>query len=165
MNRLSLTKTLKPIFALTLSACCLVSFNSAAIDIQQHQNGYVQYHENEHHQERNKAKFKVKLKRLAKYLKLSEQQRSDLRELFIQQKENRVDRRELMAEHKNQIQQLLLAEEFDEIAFKEIFKNSDALAQVAMQKAKMRHAMLQILTPEQQQKFLAMKEKRQKRLF
>ena len=76
-------------------------------------------------------------------------------------KEGRKANKESLSSYKEQLKSLMAVSQFDENEFNAIYAEFQAsFQQVAMEKAKHRHAIMQVLTPEQQAKFLTMRKHR-----
>jgi len=118
-------------------------------------------HENAKGHDNQQTKMKKRLHRLAKKLDLTTEQKSEIKVIFAGMKEIRQTKKRALSGFKEQIQSLLQASEFDENKFANIYTEFQPIFQKsAMEKAKTRHAVLQILTPEQQKKFLTMRKHR-----
>lgn len=101
------------------------------------------------------------MKKMARYLALSEQQITQIKEIKQQSRAEGEVLRDTMKAFKEQVKALKNSAEFDEQAFTAIYAQyQDTFAQMALQKAKSRHAVYQVLTEEQRAKWQAFKEKR-----
>lgn len=111
---------------------------------------------NKHHD-----KMKKHLHRLAKKLDLTSEQRNEIKAIYVAMKEDRKADEKSLSSYKEQMNSLLKAGKFDETKFSVIYdKYQKNFKMVAMEKAKRRHAILQVLTPEQQSKYLTMRKHR-----
>jgi len=118
-------------------------------------------------QEMHKGKKgKKMLKRMARYLDLTEEQVTQIKAIRTQSKADGEALRESMKAFKSEAKMLKDSEVFDEQAFNELYqKYNDTFASIALLKAKTRHEIFYVLTAEQQEKWQSFKEKRkQKRL-
>lgn len=114
-------------------------------------------HENAEGRDHQHAKMKKHLHRLAKKLDLTPEQRSEIKVIYSSMKEDRQANKATFSGFKQQVQSMLQASEFDENQFTNIYaKYQPSFQKSAMEKAKVRHAVMQVLTPEQQEKFLTM---------
>jgi len=104
-------------------------------------------------------KLKNRLHNLAKKLDLTREQRSEIKQIFAGMRESRQVHKSALSGFKTQVQSMLQMSEFDEQQFATIYTEyQPSLQKAAMEKAKIRHAVMQVLTPEQQQKFLTMQK-------
>jgi Spy/CpxP family protein refolding chaperone len=105
--------------------------------------------------------MKKHLHRLAKKLDLTSEQRNEIKAIYVAMKEDRKADEKSLSSFKEQMNSLLKAGKFDETKFSVIYdKYQKNFKMVAMEKAKRRHAILQVLTPEQQTKYLTMRKHR-----
>ena len=103
------------------------------------------------------AMMKKHLHRLAKKLDLTSEQRSELNVIFAGIKEDRIAHKPDLTGFNEQVKSLLQVSKFDENKFEAIYAEFQPTFQkMATDKAKIRHAIMQVLTPEQQQKYLTM---------
>lgn len=160
MNKVIFSTFTKSAFALVIASSALFSIQTTAHDYGMKgkpvsSSAYFQHFDDK----AGLGKGHKKLKRLAKYLSLAPQQITALRDIFQQYKPDRMERRSKRIDYQQQIEPLLIAENFDEQAFNEIRQQfAQQRSDAALNRAKMRHAMLQVLTPEQQDKFLRLKK-------
>lgn len=100
-------------------------------------------------------------KRMAKHLDLTDEQKVLFKSLKETAKENRSVMKEKMQGYKEQMKALMSATEFDEQAFLQLHSSyQNTFAEMALIKAKHKHQMMRILTPEQQEKAQNMRGKR-----
>ena len=112
-----------------------------------------------HHQ-----KSKHMMKRMIKGLSLSEQQQVQIKAIRMQAKEQSETQRDSMKQFKGAEKLLLQAEVFDEHAFIALHAAyQQTFAQMALTRAKTKHAIFNVLTTEQQEKWLKKKEKGKER--
>ncbi|MGV2871106.1 Spy/CpxP family protein refolding chaperone [Colwellia sp. E150_009] len=103
------------------------------------------------------------MKRMTKVLSLSEAQQIQIKALKTQAKEQHELQRESMKKFKDEEKLLLRAESFDEQAYIALHVSyQDMFTQVALTRAKTKHAIFNVLTTEQQEKWLAKMDKRKK---
>lgn len=153
---------IKPYLAIGVTALCLTTFNASAVGHNHDGNG--KSHIGQHHsseQESHKRQMKKRFKMLAHKLDLTKAQRQEIRTIFTEMKADKKEHRATMSGFKEQVGILAQADEFDESKFKTLYAEfQDEFQVLAMEKAKMRHAIMQILTPEQQDKFSSMRKQR-----
>jgi len=100
------------------------------------------------------------MKRMIKVLSLSEQQQAQIKAIKSQAKEQDKNFHASMRQFRQEVKALVHAETFDEHAFTALQGSYQAsFAQAGLAKAKTKHAIFNILTTEQQQKWLAKMEK------
>lgn len=105
--------------------------------------------------------MKKSLRRLAKKLDLTAEQRSEIKAIFAGMKEDRKANKVALSSYKEQMKSLHAESEFDENKFNAIYAEfQESFKQLAMEKAKSRHAIMQVLTPEQQEKYSSMRKRR-----
>ena len=99
-------------------------------------------------------------KKMVKYLKLSEEQQEQMKSIRENASENRAQFKQSMQGFHDEIEALMGTVEFDEQGFNALYAQYQGeFQEMAMQKAKSKHAILQILNKEQQEKFLNFKRK------
>ena len=101
------------------------------------------------------------LKKMARHLDLSQDQKQQIKTLMLTAKQERQTNKATLESFHKQVQVLMQAPEFDEqayISLREQYRAS--FDQMALAKVKNRHAIAQVLTPEQREKWQAVKEKR-----
>jgi len=104
------------------------------------------------------------LKRLAKHLDLSAEQRQQMKVIKEQSKLTNMAIHQELKAFKAEVKPLIMAETFDESAFTALQSQyQSAFAQMALQKAKTRHQIFQLLTDEQKEKMQAMRARRAER--
>lgn len=156
MKALNLYSKLTPYVAMGVLALTLSSVNANASG-----------HKNEHHKSsaamesvddgHKQTKIKKSLRRLSKKLDLSAEQRSKIKAIFAQNKAVHQQRRDTVSGFKAKVDAMLQNNAFDESQFEVIYSEYQAgFTKMAMDRAKARHEILQVLTPEQQQTFLKM---------
>ena len=128
-----------------------------------------------HHQDKMDYQFKRDgLPRGFNELDLSEEQKSKIRAIMAQyrpqQPENHAARRaefqQKMAQRQSQEQQLLNSKNFDEQAARKLIaerQQERAELERELQMLQARHAAFQVLTPAQQQKFIALQKQQHQR--
>jgi len=161
MKTNKLNFSVKPLVAMSVIVLAITSITVSALghkdDDHNHKSkmGYQQGESNEYHR-----KGKNRLHRLVKKLDLSDEQKAQVKDIFAN----------MSAKHKNdsaglkeQMQSLMQASEFDENKFEAIhLKRQENFQKMAMKKAKTRHAIMQVLTAEQQEEFLTMGKQRRR---
>ncbi len=104
------------------------------------------------------------MKRMIKTLSLSEQQQVQIKAIKTQAKEQSKTLRETMKQFKEEEKLLLQAATFDESAYTALQTSyQPTFAQIALTRAKTKHAIFNVLTTEQQEKWQQVKEKRRAR--
>jgi protein CpxP len=102
-----------------------------------------------------------KFKKMAKYLQLSEDQRTQAKTIFSKAEIDKKNHREVIKDFKEQVKHLMNTPAFDEKAFTELHQQYQPhFSAAALSKAKKRHALFQILTEEQKEKLVKKKGKR-----
>lgn len=162
MKANKLYSVIKPYMTMGAVALCLTTFNVNSQGYNDEKNinqakysDYQKGHSN--HQQRMKKRFRM----MAMQLDLTKEQRQQVRDIFAATKVDKKERREAMSGFKEQVKSLAQDSEFNEDKFKAIYAEFQLDFQnIAMEKAKMRHAVFQVLTPEQQEKFASLREQR-----
>ncbi|MFD2165543.1 Spy/CpxP family protein refolding chaperone [Thalassotalea euphylliae] len=102
-----------------------------------------------------------KMRFMARYLDLSEEQKTQIKAIKEDSKAEGEAVREQVKNFREQVQALKDSPVFDEAAFTALYSQyQDTFAQAALIKAKTRHAMYYVLTEEQQQKWDEFQESR-----
>ena len=117
----------------------------------------------EMHQEQGSIqhKMKHKLKKMARFLDLSDDQKLQVKAIFAEAKENKMALKENRLAYKEQRKLLISAPTFDESAFVSLQQQYQAMfSEAALNKAKVQHAIYQVLTEEQRDKLNKAKGKR-----
>ena len=162
MKKNNLYTTLKPYLAIGATLVCLTTFNASAIGTDNVENK-AQYGQKMKGEQQGKRQHRMKkhFKMLAKKLDLTKAQRQEVKSIFAEMKVSKKSHRNSMKGFKEEVNVLTMAPTFNETKFKSIYAQSqENFAQVAMERAKMRHKIMQVLTPEQQEKFQTMRTKR-----
>jgi len=118
---------------------------------------------NEHHQQsmHKGSMAKHAMKRMKKHLALTDEQIVSIKSIKAESKVVVEPLREQAKNFYQSAKQLKDNKMFDEGAFTSLYAQyQDTFAQIALQKAKTKHAIYQVLTEEQQQKWDEAKEKR-----
>lgn len=151
------TKTL--LISAPLLATMLISGNSYAFQEPTINNTAQETNENKHHK-----KAKHHFKKMAKILQLTDDQKTLMKAIHQQAKVDSEGTHSEMKAFKAQIKSLMDASVFDEQAFRNVYSQYQAtFEQAALLKAKNKHAIEQILTSEQKDKWIKMKEKSDKK--
>lgn len=107
---------------------------------------------------------KHKFKKMAKHLNLTQEQKEQMKSIREASREESLPLREKTKEFFDYAKQLKAQESFDEQGFNAMYgQYQEAFAALALQRAKTKHAMYQILTEEQKAKMDELQEKRGKR--
>jgi len=97
-----------------------------------------------------------KMRRMARHLELDETQISEIKAIFLAARDENSELRENMKAFKEEMKTLLAAETFDEEAFAELqAKYQESFEQKGLLRAKTKHAVIQVFTEEQKEKWLA----------
>jgi len=123
-------------------------------------NTEMSQHKGEGHKKHHE-RMKKSMHRLAKKLDLTSEQRSEIKAIFKGMKEDREANKAAFSSYKEQMKSLLAVSEFDENNFNAIYAEfQTSFKQLAMEKAKNRHAIMQVLTAEQKEKYSSMEKHR-----
>lgn len=99
--------------------------------------------------------------RVLDQLDLTDDQRGQIDQLMADHRTAMKDRREQMRDRRMAMRDLIHADEFDEAAIRDAaMAIAEAEADVAVERARLRHEIHALLTPEQQEKAAEMREKR-----
>jgi len=105
-----------------------------------------------------KQQMKRKLKKMAKFLQLTAEQKEQVKTIFKQSKEDKLAQKEVLKDYREQVKNLIDSSVFDEKAFTELHSQYQSqFAQAALLKVKTKHAVYQLLTLEQREKLMSMK--------
>ncbi len=148
MNKKSIIAVKKIVLALSASALLLGSTVSLANESADSKRGGYSKMEHQHKSPRHK------LKMMAKVLDLTQEQQTQIRALFTENKQLAKTNRASMKQFKEQVKLLIEAEVFDEAAFMQLHQeNQTQFISEALMRAKTKHAVFNILTAEQQTKW------------
>ena len=153
--------TIKPYVATSVMLLTMTSMNVNAIEKSIEQtNAVTSYQEADGNGKQDK-KMKKRFHRLAKKLALTSEQRSKVKAILANIKTKHQESKGSLAGFKDQVRSLMKTGEFDENNFTAIYiEYQPVFQQNAMARAKVQHQIMQVLTPEQQEKFLTMKAHR-----
>tara|TARA_R110000744_G_scaffold143851_4_gene255816 strand:- start:320 stop:799 length:480 start_codon:yes stop_codon:yes gene_type:complete len=158
MKLQKLYSNLTPYLVISMLA---LGISSLSVNATGHKNAYHNPSDGHHdikQRDNQHVTMKNRLHRLAKNLDLTPEQRSEVKEIFSGMKAVRQAYKSTMSGFKEQVQSLMQRPEFVENQFEIIYLEHQANFQkMAMEKAKIRHKVMQLLTAEQQQKFLIMR--------
>jgi len=102
-----------------------------------------------------------KFKRMAKYLELTDEQKEQMKTIRQEAKTEGASHKTALREFREQARELTLADNFDESAFSTLQAQYQSnFQQLGLLRAKTKHAMMQVLTEEQQAKWQEFKPKR-----
>jgi protein CpxP len=163
MKTHKLYSAIKPYLAIGVTALCLTTFNASALANNNGGNGksHTGQYQSSGEQGNHKKQMKKRFKMLANKLELTKTQRQKIRTVFSEMKTDKKERRVSMSGFKEQVDVLAQAREFDEDKFNTLYASfQDKFKALAMDKAKMHHAIMQVLTPEQKAKFSSMSKHR-----
>lgn len=158
---MNMTKPTKTIFS-TIAVCIVIAFASVA-SVNASDNDITldtpKEHKGHQHQENKHKGHKQKMKRMAKALSLSEDQQVQIKAIKTQAKEQHQILQASMQEFKIEEKKLLQTEKFDEQAFNTLHDTYQPIfKQLALIRVKDKHAVFNVLTTEQQEKWLKMIE-------
>ncbi len=123
-----------------------------------------QTHDSSVHHEMNHERMNKHIKRMTKKLNLSEEQIKEIKAIQKESKEGSGDLFVEMKLFKGKVKGLFEQVDFDEQAFLLLHQEyQPTFTALALEKAKTRHAMFNILTGEQKEKWLSMKKSRKLR--
>ncbi|WP_170246372.1 Spy/CpxP family protein refolding chaperone [Colwellia hornerae] len=118
-----------------------------------------------HHQQKSKPGMKAKVKKMAKHLALTDEQREQVKVINQQAKESRVVLQESMQGFHQQRKALMMAEHFNEQAFIDLQgQYQESFAQIALIKAKKKHSFIMILTEAQKEKMQSHQKHERRRM-
>ena len=154
---MNIIKLIKAIVSIS-SVCAVLAFSS--MSSANSSGDDVAFDSSQHHH-----KSKHMMKWMSKMLSLSEQQRVQIKAVKTQAKEQSETLRDSMKQFKGAEKLLLQAEVFDEHAFIALHATyQQTFVQMALTRAKTKHAIFNVLTTEQQGKWLKTMEKRKDRI-
>jgi protein CpxP len=160
MKTQKLYSTIKPYAAMGILVLGIISLSTFSANAMGHEKKYHSHHmSHQQHKGGNNQQEQLenRLHRLAKKLDLSQAQRSEMKLIFVSMIKGKQAGKRAMSDFKAQMKPLLKASEFDENEFAAIYaKHQLNFQQAAMERAKVHHGAMQVLTSEQQQKFLTM---------
>lgn len=155
---MNMTKPTKTIFS-TIAVCIVIAFASVA-SVNASDNDILygpKEHKGHQHQENKHKGHKQKMKRMVKALSLSEEQQVQIKAIKTQAKEQHQILQASMQEFKIEENKLLQTEKFDEQAFNTLHDTYQPIfKQLALIRVKDKHAIFNVLTTEQQEKWLKM---------
>jgi len=156
---MNMTKPTKTIFS-TIVVCIAIVFASVA-SVNASDNDIAldapKEHKGHQHQENKHKVHKQKMKRMVKALSLSEEQQVQIKVIKTQAKEQHQILQASMQEFKIEEKKLLQTEKFDEQAFNTLHDTYQPIfKQLALIRVKDKHAIFNVLTTEQQEKWLKM---------
>ncbi|NQY86691.1 MAG: Spy/CpxP family protein refolding chaperone [Colwellia sp.] len=152
---MNMIKPMNTIFSI-VAVCIVIAFASvASVNASDHgiaSNAPIEHQGNKH-----------KMKRMAKALSLSEQQQVQIKAIRKQAKEQHKSLRASMEEFKIAEKKLLQRASFNEQEYSTLHDTYQAVfSQVALIRAKNKHAIFNVLTAEQQLKWLKITKRHQK---
>jgi Spy/CpxP family protein refolding chaperone len=114
-----------------------------------------------HHITHDGKKMKRHFKRIAKQLDLTQEQKDKIQAIYAEKSESRALNKETMQAFRQQVKALIMSPTFDEKAFLDLHNQQQSeFSQMALSRAKAKHAVMLVLTADQQEKMIAMKSKR-----
>lgn len=113
---------------------------------------------------KHSKKIEKKLKKMSKLLELNDTQKVQIKAILMQQKQSAKENRTTRKEFKKEVKSIAKGADFDEQKFKAVYNQyQPKLYASILAKAKSRHALMQVLTEEQQIKYIAFKKGRKSR--
>ncbi|WP_114326935.1 Spy/CpxP family protein refolding chaperone [Candidatus Colwellia aromaticivorans] len=153
---MKMAKPMKTIFS-TAAVCIVIAFVSVA-SVNASDND-IALDAPRDHKEHKHQEQKHKMKRMAKALLLSEEQQVEIKAIKTQAKEQHQTLRASMKEFKVAEKKLLRTATFDEQAYSALHDAYQPIfAQLALIRVKAKHAVFNVLTTEQQEKWLKIME-------
>ncbi len=159
---------IKPVLAIasTSMLCAAIAFSNIS---NVNASGYdAAVDSPQHHKKRgghNKQMIKHIMKRMVKELSLTEQQQEQIKLIRTEAKEQHETLRESMKKFKGEEKALLQAQTFDEQAYRSLHTAYQPIhMEAALAQAKTKQAVFNVLTTEQQEKWLKLMEKRKEKL-
>ncbi|WP_286233847.1 Spy/CpxP family protein refolding chaperone [Thalassotalea sediminis] len=114
-----------------------------------------------HHKEQCGHKGMPKLAKMAKMLNLDSEQKEQIKAIYRQAKSDKQQNRSENRGYRQKLKALIHSNSFNEQAFLTLYNsNYQHMADAALQRAKVKNAIYNILTSEQQEKFKKLKAKR-----
>lgn len=102
-----------------------------------------------------------KMHKMARFLNLSDEQKTKIKDIYQQARQDKAVLKESRKAYKTQLQEIMSAKDFDEAAFDALRQTYEpTFNEAALAKAKTRHAIYQVLTEEQREKLKDAKGKR-----
>ncbi|GHF87244.1 Spy/CpxP family protein refolding chaperone [Thalassotalea marina] len=99
--------------------------------------------------------------KMARYLELSDEQKTKIKDIYQQAREDNVVYKESRQAYKTQLEQIMAAKDFDEEAFASLRQTyAVTFSEAALSRAKTKHAIYHTLTEEQREKLKSAKGKR-----
>lgn len=161
MKNIRLSKFKKAALMLTTAGMLAVPAYSYAMNDGEQASDCQKMQEHKGKRFKGKHSQHKQLKKMARYLDLTAEQKSEIKDIFTAAKSNRNVEKQAMNDFKLEVKALVQADTFDEQAFKNLHSAHQVQIQnVALEKAKVKHQIFNVLTPEQQEKWLEFKEKR-----
>lgn len=122
------------------------------------------YGQDEHKMKRQHQPSKHMIKKMAKYLDLTTEQKESMRTIVKASRESKKADREEMKAFKLEMKKLVQADSFDEQAVRALHQQQqEKIADKMVAMAKMKHEMFQVLMIEQKEKWVAFQDKRKSR--
>jgi Spy/CpxP family protein refolding chaperone len=154
---MNITKPMKTIVSIS-AVCAVLAFSSISIADVSSDN--VETDAPKHHQNKHHKKNHQMMKKMAKYLGLSDEQKSQIKAIKTQDREQQTPLRVELKQFKEAEKLLVNAEKLDESAYIALHASyQQTFAQVELARAKTKNALFNVLTTEQQAKWLSKMEK------
>lgn len=144
-----------------LLSTILVASSVMALPATAGDQGLDVFGESQQKHKKNKHHQKREFRKMVKVLDLSDEQKAQIKAIRAQAKEDKKASKETMRAFKQSVKPLAHSDELDEQAVLDLFEtNKDFFAQQLLAEVKTKHAIYQVLTPEQRIKWQAYKEAR-----
>lgn len=116
------------------------------------------------YQEHGRSFHKHLMKKMARKLDLSDEQQAEIKKIYRAAKEKKIENKSWLKNYRQQVKQLMLAETFDEQAFLNLRQEyNDNFTNMELSKVKTKHAIAQVLTPEQRKKWQSFRQHKKMR--
>lgn len=126
---------------------------------------HMQQHNAKQAKKMGKFSPRKELKMMARHLDLTNEQKSEIKTIFKTAKTNANVNKQAMKNFKKEVKALVHADTFDEQAFINLHTaNQVQIQNMALAKAKVKHQVFNVLTPEQQEKWQNFKEKKRAKM-
>ncbi len=158
---MNVTKSTKAIVS-TIAICAVIAFtNVSSVNASSNDSFFNESRMGEGQKHRGN---KHKMKRMAKALSLSAQQKEQIKTIKLEAREQGQALQATMTEFRTAKKELVHAKSFDENAFKALQdKYQTTFAQLALIRTKAKHSVFNVLTIEQQNKWLKIIENKKGR--
>lgn len=155
---MNITKPMKTIVSVS-TLCAVMAFSSIASSAVT--TDYMFSDSPKQHQKRGGQGDKKMMKRMIKVLSLSEVQQEQIKSIKLQAKGQHMSQRVVIQQFKEAEKALIHSNNFNEKTYTDLYTaNQQTFANMALTRAQTKHAIFNVLTKEQQAKWIALKDKR-----